>query len=185
MAQTRPWTTRECEYLCITGESSFISWLPHLTRRLMLVQVHKLEGSKWKEVTVVPINIADRSSVSVAVSKSPTACPNNSPLAPPCGQTTSTAMYLPIPFHLHTYYYIMHIITCTRLLFNWIFVKKPQQYITLTLALRIHFLTDRITCDMVTNSHSATIKLYNSIDNRFADIGNRRNAIWCLFSSMC
>lgn len=41
-----------------------------LTCHLMLVQVHKLDSSKWKDVTVVPIDIADRSPVSAAVSKS-------------------------------------------------------------------------------------------------------------------
>lgn len=36
---------------------------------LCLLQVHKLGGSAWHDVAVVPIDIADRSEVSSAVSR--------------------------------------------------------------------------------------------------------------------
>lgn len=36
----------------------------------LLSQVHKLDSATWKKVTVVPIDIADRSQVSAAVSRS-------------------------------------------------------------------------------------------------------------------
>lgn len=35
----------------------------------LFVQVHKLDSSTWQNVTVVPIDIADRSQVSAAVSR--------------------------------------------------------------------------------------------------------------------
>ena len=40
-----------------------------MTDFLLFVQVHKLDGSTWENVTVVPIDIADRSQVSAAVSR--------------------------------------------------------------------------------------------------------------------
>lgn len=36
---------------------------------VLLVQVHKLDNSTWQNVMVVPIDIADRSQVSTAVSR--------------------------------------------------------------------------------------------------------------------
>lgn len=72
MAQTRPWNTRKCEYLCILSGKSPV-WTADLSLYALLltffVQVHKLENSTWQNVSVVPIDIADRSQVSPAVSR--------------------------------------------------------------------------------------------------------------------
>lgn len=87
----------------LSSNLNILCFYPFLTVLFVFVQVHKLDNSTWQNVSVVPIDIADRSQVSAAVSRNYSGTfpvQGRNSFAPSCGQARSLTSYLPNPIHL-------------------------------------------------------------------------------------